>query len=168
MWHQGLVFKLNKIGLNPIITKWISNFLKGRCCAVKVNNVLSEPFSPVFGVPQGSPLSPILFILYVSDIPSPKSSSINITQFADDISVWCTRSKISLNEKVLQVYLNDLDVWCRLWRINLNASKTVRLDFCQSSQANAIRGALTLYGKTIEHKHDTKFLGITIDANKFK
>ena len=113
VWHKGLLYKLKKKKLPEKYIRWINSFLTEREIKVKINNSLSEEIIPTRGVPQGSPLSPILFILYVADIPTDKT--VNTSQFADDIAAWCTHRRNSENEKKLQKYLNKLSVWCNKW-----------------------------------------------------
>ena len=69
VWFDGLLFKLTSMGLNRKLIRWISNFLYLRTLIISINEQLSDPIIPIHGVPQDSLLSPILFILYVSDIP---------------------------------------------------------------------------------------------------
>ena len=72
------------MGLNRELIRWISNFLYQRKLIISINDQLSDPITPIHGVPQGSPLSPILFILYVNDIPQPLDAQVNLSQFPDD------------------------------------------------------------------------------------
>ena len=65
VWFDGILFKLSSMGLNRKLIRWISNFLYQRKLIISINDQLSDPITPI----HGSPLSPILFILYVSDIP---------------------------------------------------------------------------------------------------
>ena len=88
VWYDGLLFKLTSIGLNMKLIRWISNFLYQRKLIISIKNQLSDPITPMNGVLQGSPLSPVLFILYVSDIPQLLDAQVNLSQFADDDAVW--------------------------------------------------------------------------------
>ena len=71
VWYDALLFKLTSMGLNKKLIRWISNFLYQGKLIISINEQLSDPINPINGVPQGSLLSPILFILYVSDVPQP-------------------------------------------------------------------------------------------------
>ena len=63
VWYDVLLFKLTSIGLNKKLIRWIGNFLHQRKLIISINDQLSDPIIPIHGVPQGSPFSPILFIL---------------------------------------------------------------------------------------------------------
>ena len=80
VWHKGLLAKLPMLGLHHTLITWISSFLSDRSIAIRVDGYLSKPHSINSGVPQGSVISPVLFILFTNDLLSSTSS----TSFADD------------------------------------------------------------------------------------
>ena len=82
VWNKGLLAKLPMFGLHHTLIKWISSFLTDRSIAIRVDGYLSNPHSINSGVPQGSVISPVLFILFINDLHSSISSSI--FSFADD------------------------------------------------------------------------------------
>ena len=82
VWHKGLLAKLPMFGLQYTFIKWISSFLSDRPIAIRVDDYLSNPHSINSGVPQGSVIFPVLFILFINDQLSSTSSSI--FSFADD------------------------------------------------------------------------------------
>ena len=82
VWYKGLLAKLTMFGLYHTLIKWISRFLSDRSIAIRVDGYLSNPNSIYSGVPQGSAISPVLFILFINDLLSSTSSSIS--SFADD------------------------------------------------------------------------------------
>ena len=88
VWHKGRLSKLFELGLDINLFKWIKSFLQNRGLTIKLNDIFSELLRPIYGVPQGSLLSPILFILYASDIPQPNHKFMFLSQFADDIAIW--------------------------------------------------------------------------------
>ena len=72
VWHNGLRYKIFQLGLPTKVTRWLSDFLVGRVIQVKVDGFLQSKIYPKAGVPPGSVLSPLLFLIYVSDMPDPK------------------------------------------------------------------------------------------------
>ena len=82
VWHKGLLAKLPMFGLNQTLINWIGSFFSDRSIAVRVDGFLSNLHSISAGVPQGSVISPVLFILFINDLLTYKSSSIH--SFADD------------------------------------------------------------------------------------
>lgn len=121
-WHQALKYKLTKIGTPYYILSIINSFLDKRTFSVNVNNHMSNPRTINAGLPQGSPLSPTLFNLYVADLP--KLNNIQIAQFADDTAIFSSDSSINLIRNRIQLYLHMLDSWATKLKIQLNPSKT--------------------------------------------
>ena len=79
VWYDGLLFKLTSLGLNRKSIRWISNFLYQRKLIISINDQLSDPITSIHGVLQGTPSSPILFILYVNDISQPLDAQVNLS-----------------------------------------------------------------------------------------
>ena len=92
IWHKGLLAKLPMFGLHHTLINWISSVLSDRSIAIRVDGYLSNPHSINSGLPQGSVISPVLFILFIDDLPSSISSSI--FSFADDTYLSSSFSSI--------------------------------------------------------------------------
>ena len=102
VWHRGLLYKLSCIGSNPVV-KWFSSYLSGRRQRVVINGESSD-WSPIrAGVPQGSILGPLLFLIYINDIVKDIGSAIRL--FADDTSLYEGQSINSDNGFVSQKVL---------------------------------------------------------------
>ena len=82
VWHKGLLAKLPRFGLHHALMEWVGSFLSDRSMAIRVDGFLSNLHSINAGVPQGSVISPVLFILFIKDLLTSTSSSIH--SFADD------------------------------------------------------------------------------------
>lgn len=94
VWHAGLLYKLHSLGLPDTLVRWVASFLSNRTARVKQGESLSSAFALRAGVPQGSTISPLLYLLYVLDAPNPGAhDSVNfhrqgLAQFADDTAYW--------------------------------------------------------------------------------
>lgn len=85
VWHDGLHYKIAQLQLPATITKFLSNFITSRTAKIKIGNFTGPPFPLQAGVPQGSCLSPSLYIVYTNNLPQPAIDCTNI-QYADDIT----------------------------------------------------------------------------------
>ena len=130
-----------------------------------MNGFLSDKIFPLAGVPQGSVLSPLLFLIYVNDLPKPHHRQNSKSQFADDTVLWAASKNIQFAAKLLCKDLRKLAKWCAKWRIKLNPEKTKVIIFSRSSLAKNSEPILKLYGERLKIYPQVKFLGITFDSN---
>ena len=130
------------------MTHWLFNFLVGRVIQVNVNGFLSNQINPKAGVPQGSVLSPLLFLIYVNGLPTPYHKQNSLSQFADDTAQWAFSLNVCFAAKYLQQDLLNLVMWCAKWRIKLNPEKTKVIIFSRSKLTRQTEPNLKLCGKT--------------------
>ena len=124
--HDKLLTKLWSIGITGNLWSWFKAYLSNRQQCVTINGALSDSFPVTSGVPQGSILGPLLFLVFINDLPSTVKSAL-ILMFADDIK--CTKRISNFSDSAhLQHDLNTLFRWS-LDNISFNMDKTVFLRF---------------------------------------
>ena len=112
--HQLLIKKLKSLCIDPVLCDWIKEFLQNRTFRVRVRNKMSSEASPASGVPQGSILGPLLFLIYINDITEGLSSPCFL--YADDMKIVGNSDVTSLQADLIRVV-----EWTRRWDLPLNA-----------------------------------------------
>ena len=112
------------------------------------------------GVPQGSILGPILYLIYTSDLPIPEN--IKVATFADDTSLLATGRDIVESTSKLQEANNAISNWCKSWKIKLNESKSVHVNFTLRNIENPPN--VTLNNIIVPLENKAKYLGMTLDT----
>ena len=158
--HNRLMSKLESYGITGNTKQWIHSFLSGRTQTVMVNNNESSPAPVTSGIPQGSVLGPLLFVIYINDLPDTVSSHIYL--FADDTKLM--RRILSENDaKALQNDLTLLEAWSRKWLLQFNPDKCHVLTIGRFENIRHTE-RYKLYGDELEHVFEEKDLGVYIDA----
>ena len=155
--HTRLLLKLQAYGINGQLLSWFKSFLTGRRQCVKINDVLSSWVQVSSGVPQGSILGPLLFSLYVNELPSLVSSQL--LMFADDIKLYRT-IRSSEDCLVLQNDINILLDWSKRWLLSFNILKCKVLHIGNAPYT----GNYTIAGIQLELLDNIRDLGIQIDS----
>ena len=159
----ALLIKLHKIGLRGRTMKYIKNFLKDRTFSVRCGNTYSQPHNIDHGVPQGSVLSPTLFLIMINDLFADVDSSFKYSIYADDVAFWFTHGDLTFAHNYIQTILIEVNNWCDKWGLTLSPTKTVSLIF-NPFRFHPKVNPLKLNGKEISNVKHFKYLGITIDS----
>ena len=168
--HDILLKKLDTYGIRGIANKWFENYLTDRKQYVDINGHESKLLSIDYGVPQGSILGPLLYLIYVNDIYN--SCDGNILSFADDTTLFVSHSNLDMLFDTANDHINKLYEWFCSNGLSLNASKTKYVIIRpKHSRCNIIGRSihigntqLTRIGNDCIEK-STKFLGLLIDEN---
>ena len=160
VWHPALFHKLISAGLPPCFARWTQSFLSDRRACVVYQNYKSCSFR---GVPQGSVLGPVLFSLFINDLPASLPSSVSCSLYADDLAIWSFSPSVPTAVETTQGALFRLERWSEYWCLPLNPRKCEASFFSvDPHQANLQLNLLLLGSPSVSTQLPT-FLGVTFD-----
>ena len=163
-WQDGIRYKLhNQLKLPQRFVRLLSSFLSDRSLIVKVGKDTSRAVKMAAGTPQGSCLSPLLYLILVNDIPEKVTESGSLSQFADDIGVWSRAYTFRGAMSKLQKSVDILEGWCRRWRIKLNPSKSNLLLIWRLPEKMPEDICIQLFDGMVKPSTSAKFLGLELD-----
>ena len=118
MRDEGLLFELEHIGISGNLLSLLKSFLSNRFQRVVLNGQCSSWSSVLAGVPQGSILGPLLFLVYINDLPENLQSTVKL--FADDTSLFSTVYEPNISASQLESDLKKISHWAYKWKMNFN------------------------------------------------
>ena len=161
--HEILLLKLEHYGIRGILLDWFKSYLSNRKQFVCINGISSSLKDISCGVPQGSVLGPLLFLLYINDLPN-ISKILNFYLFADDTNIYYENENLAQMEKIINLELKKLSMWLKINRLSLNIGKTNFIIFHPFNKPLKYRITLKIERKAIMEKSYIKYLGIIIDS----
>ena len=163
--HKALIYKLQLLGIGGSLLNIFRNFLTNRSQRVSLDGVYSASVPVVSGVPQGSVLGPLFFIIFTSDLGIGLEN--NLISYADDTTLYssvrspCNRGEVaeSLNRDLAKIAS-----WCQLWGMKLNSNKTHSITISRSRILNPLHPCLYILGEPIEEVDNLRLLGVILDS----
>jgi len=164
--HKILLEKLHLYGIRGNAFDWFSNYLSNRHQFVQLSNTKSTTLPINCGVPQGSILGPLLFIIYINDITNVSKLAIPI-MFADDTNLFFSDCNLTNLVNMANDELDKISLWFKLNKLSLNVKKTNFILFRSHNSPHHLNIDLNIDIKIdnmkIEQVHSTKFLGVIIN-----
>ena len=159
--HEILLKKLYHYGERENAYAWFQSYLPGQVQYVTYNNVQSSPKPIKCGNPQGSILGPLLFLIYINDLPNVCDQSMPFL-FADDTHLFSSGKDIEKLYEVAIEELNAIAEWLKMNRLYLNVKKTHYMVFTNAKNKRP-KSELKFEGESISEVSKTKLLGVMID-----
>jgi len=129
VWTEGLLFKLRRLKLHGNLYNCIKQCLHNRTLQVRINGQLSNTYKVANGLPQGSVIAPLLFLIYIIDIPISTNPNSHTSIFADDCAIWQSSKNLVYLTSQLQKTMNKIVKWSHKWALQINPEKTVNILF---------------------------------------
>ena len=160
--HNILLSKLNYYGIRGTSLNWLKSYLTNRLQCVNIGDTNSSNLPIDTGVPQGSVLGPLLFLLYINDIGS-SSNILNFQLFADDTCVFYSHKERHVLENTINKELKNVHEWLIANKLSLNVQKSNVLTFRTKNMDNKQILNLNINGEILEEKVFAKYLGVIFD-----
>ena len=161
--HEIQLQKLEHYGIRGNVLSWFQSYLSGRTQYVTVNGHVSDLLPITCGVPQGSVLGPLLFLIYVNDLPK-VSKVMQFYLFADDTSNYFDSNNLVYLQKIVNRELKKIKKWLEANRLLLNIDKTNYVIFHSPARKIEEFVKIKLGSKPITRVNYIKYLGVFVDA----
>ena len=162
--HTILLKKLYFYGIRGKCHAWIKDYLSNRKQMVKYYNIRSTEKIITCGVPQGSILGPLLFLIYINDLNN-STSNLSTILFADDTNLFCSGKDLEELEVLINEELAHVQEWLTLNKLTLNVKKSNFIIFRSHKRKLKHHLSLKLNNELLQCVEHTKFLGIIIDQH---
>ena len=160
VWHHGLLYKLKKNGITGDLLAWFQSYLVGRKQRVVLRGHSSSWGNIQAGVPQGSVLGPLLFLVYINDITD--VVNCNLKMFADDTCLYVSAENSNISANILNHNIENVSKWANQWLVNFNPNKTKSMLITNKINKNQ-HPPLYFNNNMIEEVNEHKHLGVLIN-----
>ena len=168
--HKILLHKLNHYGFRGVTNKWFSSYLDGRTQTTQTGSHISKRQNTTCGVPQGSVLGPLLFLIYINDIQE-SSDKLKLFLFADDTNAVYADKNLKSLETTVNQELSKLFDWLTANKLTLNINKTNFVIFRPAQRKLTYHPKIMIFDNdqkknvAVECKESVRYLGVIIDNN---
>ena len=163
--HSVLLNKLRKYGITNTEHSWFKSYLTNRSQATFYQNKLSSFTNIHTGIPQGSILGPLIFLIFINDIQNiPHRYKINF--YADDILLYSCDEDINIASSILQEDVNRISKWFQDNKLTVNVQKTFLIPFASPHRIKSIKSypVICANNSKLECKFECKYLGVILDS----
>ena len=163
VWHSDLLSKLLSLDLPFCFVEWIQFYLSDRLSKVRICNSYNRPFRLRRGVLQGSVLGPVLFSLFINDLPTFLLTSVKTSLFPDDLGIWASFPSVECATSTVKAALSKLMEWSSKWRLSLNPLKCKTSFFSLDPYQSRIQPSLYILNTPLNLNPHPTFLGVSFD-----
>ena len=162
--HRILLHKLNHYGIRGTAHDWFQSYLSNRRQLTQYNGIDSDVLKVNRGVPQGSILGPLLFLLFINDIVN-SSTSLHFVLYADDTNIFFSHNNLQCLISHVQTEMQNVTRWFQVNKLQINKSKTKYMifNFKERSRMIPLNLNLRIENEVVEQVEYTNFLGVVID-----
>jgi ribonuclease HI len=163
VWRERLLLSMYERNVPLTILRWLRSFLLNRQARVRYNNCTSPSMLMSQGLPQGSVLSPLLFLFYINNLAEIlPDTNVNVL-FADDVGILATADSIKEAEAEAQKAVDIVSSWSKRWKLMLNSTKSEACVFTTNRKEAKVKARIKIDGKKIPYNPTPKFLGVYLD-----
>ena len=164
--HAILLSKLEACGITGTAHQWVTDYFRNRMLYVQIVDSKSDALRQFCGVPQGSLLGPLFFIIYINDLSACASSNeLEFILFADDTSIFFEHSDLDVLTSHLNDQLHNVSTWLKANKLSINVKKTKLMIFRPRQKTLPITRQIIVENNALEQVDNIKFLGVYIDQH---
>ena len=163
VYHEQLLSKLSHCGIRGEANKWFQSYLANRKQYVEIKEALSDNKLITCGVPQGSILGPLLFLIYINELPA--ISNLLTILFADDTTLYLSGPNLQQLEKTVNAELQKISQWLSLNRLSLNIAKSNFMVLRVRQKPYIYSPSIIINSNNLKEVSHATFLGLNIDTH---